>query len=314
MPRKRTASVGAPHLMLSGSNQCRSVPWPDITIPVTASSASLDRLKQRGLRIVLAMSHLTYGELLFERYLLSQGISFQHEPELPGIRQRIDYFVEHPEAGKVLLEVKDIENYVKGFGAVDMYGPIRSHIDYGRDKFRNTADYVCALVLAAPPGSFVELESPEIMLGAMYGDFGFRIPVDVDSGSADVSSISTEFIVGRGKMVRPHRLQNTRITALITVHDWNLWNFEMKKYLNTDDGRTRKERYSDLLNGVANLPDAEISHPGVTVWENATAVRKLPKDMFRGEMDARWEVSNAGQDLTFIGERRRNLKVDQRLR
>jgi hypothetical protein len=30
----------------------------------------------------------TYGEILFERYLKSQGTAFEREPELPGINAR----------------------------------------------------------------------------------------------------------------------------------------------------------------------------------------------------------------------------------
>jgi len=50
----------------------------------------------------------------------------------------------------------------------------------------------------------------------------------------------------------------------------------------------------------------------VTVWENAVASRKLPKDLFRGEMDAWWEVTEEGRQLpTYIGRLRRELQVDK---
>jgi hypothetical protein len=53
---------------------------------------------------------------------------------------------------------------------------------------------------------------------------------------------------------------------------------------------------------------------GVTVWENAVATKKLPGDLFKGEMDAWWKVSPGEQTLAFIGERRRSLEVDDRSR
>lgn len=56
------------------------------------------------------MSIRTFGEELFERYLQSQGIKYEREPELPGIPQLVDFVVEHQACGKILLEVKDIEN------------------------------------------------------------------------------------------------------------------------------------------------------------------------------------------------------------
>jgi hypothetical protein len=167
-------------------------------------------------------------------------------------------------------------------------------------------------VLAAPPGSFIQLNEPHVMLGAMYGDYGFKIPFDTVRGVADPDLISSEFLVGKGKMVRKSRLQNTRIAALITVQQYKVWHLAMRKYMNTDDGRPRNERAGELIRGEVDLGDCEAVETGVTVWENAVATRKLPKDMFRGEMDAWWESSGDEQRLTFVGEHRRALGVDDR--
>ncbi len=261
------------------------------------------------------MNKATYGEQLFEKYLISQHIAFQREPKLPGISQLIDFVVDHPTHGKILLEVKDILNSPPpgGFSTFDPYIPIREHIEEGQRKFKSTPDYLCVLVLAAPPASFVDLNEPHVMLGAMYGNLGFRIPFDTEEGGTRSEEIKSEFLVGDGKMVRKNRLQNTRITALISVHEFAVWNLAMRKYMNTDDGRSRRERADDIHNGLAGLPDdAEAKEAGVTVWENATAAKTLPRDLFRGEMDARWECSEGSQELTFVGSRRRALGVDDR--
>jgi hypothetical protein len=257
----------------------------------------------------------TYGETLFEEYLLSQKIQFEREPVLPGISQLIDFVVEHPAHGKILLEVKDIENALppRGFSQFDSYGPIRSHIEDGREKFRSTSAYVCGLVLVAPPGSFVQFGEPRVMLGAMYGDLGFKIPFDPQKGKADANQIHPEFLVGKGKMVRKTHVQNTRIAALITVHQYAIWHLAMKKHANTDDGRPRAERLAEIMRGDIEMPEENATALGVTVWENAVASRKLPRDMFRGEMDAWWEAhSKWEQSLTFVGERRKALGVDDR--
>jgi hypothetical protein len=257
----------------------------------------------------------TYGETLFEEYLISQKIQFEREPKLPGISQLIDFVVDHPTHGKIMLEVKDIENELppRGFSQFNSYSPIRSHIEDGREKFRSTSKYVCALVLAAPPGSFVLLNEPHVMLGAMYGDLGFKIPFDPVRGQADADQIRAEFLVGKGKMVRTTRVQNTRIAALIAIQPYAIWHLAMKKYANTDDGRTRGERLADIMRGDIEMPEEDATALGVTVWENAVASKRLPSDMFRGEMDAWWEADGEGdQSLTFIGERRRTLGVDDR--
>lgn len=264
------------------------------------------------------MNKSTYGESLFEAYLVSQGIAFQREPALPGVSQLIDFVIDHPTYGRVLLEVKDIVNPmpVQGFSVFDSYKPIREHIEEGTRKFKSTADYVCGLVLAAPPGSFVQLNEPHVMLGAMYGDLGFRVPFYAGQGEpSERPEVTSEFLIGKGKMVRQSRFQNTRIAALISIQEFAVWHLAMRKYIRTDDGRTTSERVRDIYNGVAGLPeDTEAKETGVTVWENAVAAKKLPSDLFRGEMDAWWENSPGEQTLTFIGERRRSIGVDDRRR
>jgi hypothetical protein len=258
------------------------------------------------------MTKPTYGELLFEQYLTAQDVKFEREPELPGIRQRIDFVTDHPTHGKILLEVKDIENAMpNGGGAFDPYRAIREHIEEGTRKFRATSRYVNALVLAAPPGSFVNFETPYVMLGAMYGDYGFKIPFNSDLGHHDASQMTSEFLLGRGKVVRRSRLQNTRIAALVTLHNFHLWNYAMRKYLNTDDRRTRLERGDDVESGRAPMPEYDATAVGVTVWQNATATKRLPPDLFRGNLDAWCEVTEEGQGFTYIGDYRRELGIDK---
>lgn len=259
----------------------------------------------------------TYGETLFEEYLISQGVAFEREPKLPGMSQLIDFVIDHPTSGKVLLEVKDIENAPapRGFSQIDSYGPIRSHIEDAREKFKSARDYLCALVLVAAPGALVMLNEPHVMLGAMYGDFGFKVPFDPVRGQADADQIRSEFLIGKGKMVRATRVQNTRIAAIVTVQRYAIWHLAMRKHVNTDDGRTRGERLADIMRGDIEMPEEDATALGVTIWENAVASRRLPGDLFRGEMDAWWETDGAGtQSLTFIGERRRLLGADDRSR
>jgi hypothetical protein len=251
---------------------------------------------------------------LFERYLAGQHVRFQREPELPGIPERMDFVLDHAECGKILLDVKDIENPPpeQGFGFFDPYRPIRTHIEAGRRKFRNSAAYVCGLVLAAPPTSFTMLDDPVTMMGAMYGDFGYQMSVNTEEGIADPDTLEPIYIPGKGKMIRKREIQNTRIAALIVVIDHHIWHHAMRRYLNTEDGRTRQERCLDIQNGDAGLPDESERLPGVTVWENAVAPRKLPRDLFRGEMDAWWEVTEDGRQLpTYLGRLRRELQVDK---
>jgi hypothetical protein len=238
-------------------------------------------------------------------------VSFEREAPLPGMSQRIDFILDHPDCGKILLEVKDILNTPPPSGFFDPYRPIRAHIEAGTRKFKNAADYVCVLVLAAPPNSFVQLNDPVTIMGSMYGNLGFRVPVNLGRGAASPDMAVAAYIVGEGKMIRKTRLQNRRIAAIVSVIDFKLRHHAMRKYVNTDDGRSREERVLDVQDGLVELPDFEAALPGVTVWENAIANRKLPRDLFKGEMDAWWEVSSDGRQLpTYIGDLRRALDVD----
>ena len=151
------------------------------------------------------------------------------------------------------------------------------------------------------------------MLGAMYGNFGYKIPFDIVHGQANADQIRAEFLIGKGKMVRTKHVQNTRIAALITVQQYALWHLAVRKHADTEDGRTRGERIADIMRGDIKMPDENAIV--VTVWENEVATRKLPSDLFRGDMDAWWETDGTGgQGLTFIGDRRRMLGVDNKRR
>ncbi|MGO9340246.1 MAG: hypothetical protein ACLPY1_22350 [Terracidiphilus sp.] len=257
------------------------------------------------------MNEKTYGELLFEKYLNSQGDNFEYEPPLPNTKRLVDYVVKHPTHGQILLEVKDIQSPAPSgsFFQFEPYLAIRSHIDAGSKKFKDLPDALCALVLVAAPGSFVDLLSPHVMLGAMYGDFGWSIPFDVELGEADASQIEARFFAGKGRMVRSHSVQNTRIAALISLVDYYTFPKEAVLYLKTDDGRSEAERRADLYEGRTSI--GEEKTPCVTVWENSTAKRRLPQDIFRGEMDAWWTCDQEGQARSFVGKKRLALKIDK---
>ncbi len=258
------------------------------------------------------MNPRTPGELAFEEYLNAQGIAFEHEPPLSFTNKLIDYVVDHPTHGKIYFEVKDIERSpFEGLGTVgayDPYEPIRAHIEEGKDKFKDFSDQLCALVLfSQAPG--VRLMEPYIMLGAMYGNFGFRIPVNTETGVGDESRIQSRFIVRDGMMVRSGGSRNTRIAALISLVRHDTLPEEALRYLNTDDGRSREERWEDIWSDPAGISQEPTLC--VRVWENGTAKRRLPQDLFRGPMDAWWTCDEDRQWQSFIGERLLALGIDK---
>lgn len=250
------------------------------------------------------------SDLLFEEYLVSQGLAFDYEPLLPGNPNRIDYVVQHPEHGPIYLEVKQIEvEMPKGFSQFDPYKPVRNHIRDGVKQFKHLPDTINALVFVAGPNSFVSLGEAVTMLGAMYGDFAFKVPIFVgEKPASPPPPVTTEFLPGKGRMLAHGRPQNSRISAVITLQKYSLFAKAGSKYLSTDDGRTREERWRDLMDGKVTLPD---DVPCVIVWENALARRQFPKDLFRGPMDARWSFEGDHQVLSFLGQQRKEFGLDE---
>lgn len=259
------------------------------------------------------MNEKTPGELAFEEYLTREGIPFEHEPPLSFTNKLVDYVIDHPTHGKIYLELKDIQNFPfegMGFGQFDPYAPIRSHIAAGMRKFSGEfSDQCCAIVLFSER---VNLMEPHVMLGSMYGNLGFTLPVNTETGIADASKIESKFLLGEGLMVRSSEYRNTRLAALISLVRYNTFTKEAALYARTDDGRSEEERWDDVRSGRAGLKQEPTLC--VTVWENGTGKRNLPQDLFRGSMDAWWTCNEDGQGPSFIGEKRLALGIDKGLR
>lgn len=260
----------------------------------------------------------TPGELLFKDYLDAMGYPYEFEKEFPGKKKRPDYAI--GVNGITLLDVKDFEVFMPmGFSAFDPYPRIREKIEAGREKFKEFKDYPCALVLRNLGNVTVNLEDPSIMLGSMYGDAGFHVPVWTGDGPmpAEKPDLVPAFL-GRGKMIRPKHHQNTTISALITL-----------RYVGVGSGRLDKlfeeRRRAEPSFGKENTWDAlqeiyeecEKRYPnydpnerklGVIVWENAVARLSLSRDLFTGPYDERWGYEDGRQRIVFRGNELAHLR------
>jgi hypothetical protein len=246
------------------------------------------------------MNSKTSGELLFEEYLATQNIIAEHEPSHSHTTRRPDFVIDHV-VGKLIVEIKDI--YVappRGGGVLDMYGPIRTHIHAVREQFKPFKNHICILVLRAAEGSFIDLSNPTSMLGAMYGSVGFNLPFDPELGHFDSSQITQQFMIGDGKMVRRFHNQHTRISAILTLHQYDIQAMRYTRHAKTPKGRV------EILEELVSFPEEK--EVGVTVWENAVASTRLPRDLFRGPLDQWWSVEGDAQELTFVGERLRGFR------
>lgn len=246
------------------------------------------------------MSDLTAGEQLFAVYLETQHMQAVREYQWSHTTKRPDYRYDHPVAGTIIIEQKDIcIPPPRTSGAFDSYAAIRSHIHAARVQFKPFKEYPCVLVLFTDTHSpLVDLSNARVMLGAMYGDLGFKIPYSPTLGHFDRSQMTQEFLVKRGKMLQPSggeepRKQNTRIAALVTLHRYDVQHLRRLKHARKPGG------YAEIMNGEIDFPVE--SRPGVTVWENAYADRRLPQDIFRGPLDQWWTLESDGQQRSYIG-------------
>jgi hypothetical protein len=258
-----------------------------------------------GIPLAMAESRRTKGEIVFEDYLNFQGIPFDFEKEHPGKSKRPDYAIEW-EGKTIVFDVKDFDPPdapLSGFGAFDPYPPIREKIDQGRDKFKQFKEYCCGLVLFDAGRPLLLLDSPDVMLGSMYGDSGFSFPVNTTTGIGEASQTKQKFL-GRGKMIRPNwsQAQNTTLSAIIVVSMIKPFLIEMTDLMVENPGIDIE---AEMRQRIPNFnPDIDI--PRVVVWYNGVARIPFPSTLFRGDYDTHYGIVRAEdgvieQGVTYEG-------------
>jgi hypothetical protein len=201
-----------------------------------------------------------------------------------------------------------------GFSAYNPYPRIREKIEEGRKKFKEFKGYPCSLVLKNNGNAFVHLETPDIMLGSMYGDAGFRVPVWVGNGRMPSERPDLErAFLGGGKMIRPTRHQNTTISAIITLRHVGVGSRRIDKVwqelkrasevFGADDFLAAYEEVCALATQRYPNFDPEEKRLCVIVWENAVARIPLSRELFTGPYDERWGCEDGRQLIVFRGEK-----------
>lgn len=255
----------------------------------------------------------TAGELLFQSYLERMQYRYEFEKDFPGTSKRPDFSVFMDR--EYLFDVKDFDPCTPlGGGAYDPYTRIREKILAGRKKFKSFKEYPCSLVLRNNGHALVDAETPIVMLGAMYGDSGFRIPIDTVTGTA--SGEPTHAFLGRGRMFshgnadNPH---NTTISSLVTLREvavgqrridrlWQERRRTDRNYGKADPFKAYEELCGEAASRFRDF-DPDEKQLGVIVWENAVARIPLSRDLFTGPYDERWGFDDNQQHIVFTGEK-----------
>jgi len=194
-----------------------------------------------------------------------------------------------------------------GFMQFDPYFRIRQRIDDGRKKFKEFKEFPCVVVLRNTGNAFVDIETPAIVLAAMYGDSGSKIPIYVGHGTSPTSPPPIQDAFGgRGKMVRKWYSQNTTISALVSLRYIALGMCRLRRIYRDLPGLRVSEAIEAAGERFPNF-DLDERHLGVIVWENSVARIPLSRKIFTGRYDLRWGIESGDQTIVFEGEELREL-------
>ena len=278
------------------------------------------RVAERDL--VSFMKGQNVSELLFEEYLAENDLSgAEHEPSYPRSGKRIDYRL--PFHGKPLwFEVKEFDDDPKLHGsrggAFDPYAPIRLKIAKASAKFRDYDGECCSLVLFNERFNLVHIGSPQTVLGAMHGNVGFSIPVDLETGQ---EAGPTTNIFGSGAKFR-HDV-NTTISAVIALERLAIGQREFKIAVELKEREEKRELSLEEYMEFQRSDDQRFFRQVlcVSVYENPHAANPLPRDIFVGPFDKRWgQVEEfvkplyVGPELQKLLETEHELELDNPLR
>jgi hypothetical protein len=286
----------------------------------------------RWITALLKRQPRTPGEAAFEAYMRENGIRFRYEVRELGKARRPDYTIRFG-ASVVKIDVKDLEEdsevsttidqgklsaiavgdaeddgsamaiHVAG-GAYDPHGKLRDKVNVARGQFREYKGSPCAMVLFTE-GHGADLRSPEIMFGVMYGNYGISIPFNAERGDfvgtvPEYGFHSGGSVLHRKTPREKARIQNTTISALITLREVKIGAARLAEYVEARDEAAYT--FEPALHARLKVDEA---HFGVIVWENAFAATPLPPGLFRGPYDEYWSAKpeGGGNTRTHVGEK-----------
>jgi len=266
------------------------------------------------------------SEILFEQYLAISGLAdFEFEKEFPDRSQRPDYTVRLAEGTEILFEVKEFrattdEFLPGGGGAYDPYAFIREKIDQGREKFKAFKDRCCCLVLFNRDKPLVDL-SWQMIYGAMLGNVGFRIPINLKPGTSDEAATENIFM-GGGKMLQyrglqPVRPQNQTISAIVALDLLPVGRIRFDTHIEQLERKRKEEvgveEYTQLIESLRGTErDTTLIQLRGVVHENPYAREGLglPVDLFKGPYDERYGWKDGKIQRLYAGAGIRSLSPE----
>lgn len=256
------------------------------------------------------------SEQLFERYLQSQGITFEYEPTVSGKKKRPDYHL-RCSSEIVICDVKTLRAtspLPAGGTFHDPYRGIREEIDDARKQFKEYCDHPCVLLIHNID-DWEFRDWPWVLFGAMLGNLGMRFPFNPQTGTVQTQDGQSVFLRG-GRMIHPHCRQprNTTFSAVGVLSEITVPDPEFEQEYERRIAAFRNERrgeppMEECLRIRTGLHHQQIRctrgvQPRVAVFENPFARIPLPGDLFSGRYDSRsrFDRSLGRIERVFAGE------------
>lgn len=248
----------------------------------------------------------TASERLFGEYLNAHGYSdWTHEQPTAGKLKTPDY---HLRFGTFdfYFEVKEFINSAplqdgEG-GFYDPCRPLREKINQAARQFKTYKAFPCSVVMADPHHTFVDIDVPEIVIGAMLGNIGYQMPLGEMPGPGNEPR--QVFTTG-GKMVdAKHSLpQNRTISSIVILSEYPVRRRRLEIELDKRKKQLgRNPTREEFLTVAASVPsDENDSILRSVVYENPYARIPLNRDLFRGSFDERWGTDGEVIRRVFVG-------------
>jgi len=257
------------------------------------------------------------SERIFERYLNSNGFrgKWTHEPSITGKSKKPDYLLNH-NGQKCFFEVKELRKKdnepTKWPAHIDPYTGLREEINETRKQFKQFKEHQCSLVVFNIDDRQARLD-PQTVLGAMLGNLGFEMDVDVAEGKA-VEGTERNVFLGGGKMIDPKRgrHQNTTISAIVVLEEF-LNNIDVERAQRREEEKQGKKFTGEELVDI-RLKLYKNHHvmrvARVVVVENPFARIDFPDGLFVGSFDERWRYTtqNGKIERVFAGSKLKELE------
>ncbi|MDD5326496.1 MAG: hypothetical protein PHY02_01625 [Phycisphaerae bacterium] len=266
---------------------------------------------------VLKREHKNKSEKIFEQYLNSNRFRGKWIYELPvaGKSRKLDYSLDY-NGQKCFFEVKELRKKgnepTKRPAWIDPYTGLRDEINEARKQCKQFKDYSCSLVVFNIDDRQARLD-PQTVLGAMLGNLGISMDINVAEGKAVEGTERTVFLSG-GKMIDAKRKQpqNTTISAIVVLEEF-LDNVEIERAFREEE--RRQGRKFTATEAWQNREDLQKKYsvnsvPRVVVIENPFARKPLPEGLFVGPFDERWRWVKEGGEVekVFVGNKLEELE------